>query len=257
MPSAARLTLRDAQPQDRSAITGVLATAFADSDVGRWLDPDPDTRLPHALGYFGTTVNQAMATGTVRVADERGQVLAAAVWFPHPMASVRSDGPTGLSEGGAVSTAGGTAGDGAPANGAAGDGAAGDGAGVAVFERLRLLRRLMDERHPYGPAHHHLAYLGVRPDRQRQGIGSYLLIGHHAYLHVAGIPAYLEANDPRNRQLYLRHGYTDVGAPIVLPNGIPIWPMWRPPAPAGAIASTSVVASSDAPLARLARLSLE
>jgi hypothetical protein len=82
--------------------------------------------------------------------------------------------------------------------------------------------------------------LGVRPDRQGQGIGSFLLIGHHAYLHVAGIPAYLEANDPRNRNLYLRHGYVDVGPPIVLPTGLPIWPMWRAPIAAGVISLSEV-----------------
>jgi GNAT superfamily N-acetyltransferase len=227
MPSAANLTLRDAQPQDRSAVIEVLAAAFADSDIGRWLDPDPETQVRHAHTYFGTAVDRAMATGTVRVADESGEILAAALWLPYPPASRRSR-PTGPR----------------PVHAA------------PVLARLRLLERLLDERHPSGPAHHHLAYLGVRPDRQRQGIGSYLLIGHHAFLHVAGIPAYLEASDPLNRELYLRHGYTDVGAPIVLPTGIPIWPMWRPSAPAGAIASAAFVASSDAPLARLARLPL-
>jgi len=230
MSSAATLILRDAQPPDRSAIVQVLADAFSDSDVGCWLDPDPTTRSGHALAYFGATVDQAMSIGTVRVADERGEILAAALWRPHPTPETPQAGPTTDST---AATA------------------------ASTSERLRLLGRLLDERHPYGPAHHHLTYLGVRPDRQRQGIGSYLLIGHHAYLHVAGIPAYLEANDPRNRELYLRHGYTDVGAPILLPTGIPIWPMWRPPAPAGAIASAAIVSSADAPLARLARLSFE
>jgi GNAT superfamily N-acetyltransferase len=232
MPSAAKLTLRDAHPQDRPAITEVLAAAFAESVVARWLDPDPDTRFPHALDYFRTTVDRAMSAGVVRVADERGEILAAGLWFPHPAGGE----PAGRSVGGSDLVGG--------------------GAG-AVFERLRLLERLLDERHPHGPAHHHLAYLGVRPDRQRQGIGSYLLIGYHAYLHVVGIPAYLEADDQRNHELYLRHGYTDVGAPIVLPDGTPIWPMWRPPAPAGAIASAAIVSSSEAPLARLARLSFQ
>jgi GNAT superfamily N-acetyltransferase len=241
MPSAAQLTLRDAHPQDRPAITGVLAAALADSDVGRWLDPDPDTRVPHALAYFRTTVDQAMSAGTVRVADQRGEILAAALWFARPAAPASADDPPACDAGPPVG--------GSPVGAGLSNG--------AVFERLRLLGRLLDERHPLGPAHHHLAHLGVRPDQQRQGIGSYLLIGHHAYLHVAGIPAYLEASDPGSRQLYLRHGYTDVGVPIMLPTGLPIWPMWRPPAPAGAIASASIVPSSDAPLARLARLSIE
>ena len=235
MPSTTTLILRDARPPDRSAIPEVLTAAFADTDVGRWLDPDPETRRTHALAHFDRTTERALASGTVRVADEGGEILAAALWFPYPPKAdpVTERTPQPLTA----------------------DGGAGRPLGD-VLERHRLLDRLLEERHPGSPAHHHLAYLGVRPDRQCQGIGSYLLIGHHAYLHVAGIPAYLEASDPRNRELYLRHGYTDVGVPIVLPGGIPIWPMWRPPAPAGAIASAAIVSSSDSPLARLARRSL-
>ena len=203
MPSTANLTLRDAQPQDRTTIIEILAGAFADGDVARWLDPDPGTRRAHSCGYFHATVDHALAYGTVRVADECGEVLGAALWLPYPV-------PSPIVE---------------PA------------AAGPVFERLYLLERLLDERHPRTPAHYHLAYLGVRPDRQGEGIGSCLLIGQHAYLHVAGIPAYLEANDPRNHELYLRHGYADAGAPIVLPTGIAIWPMWRPPIPAGVVAA--------------------
>jgi predicted N-acetyltransferase YhbS len=70
----------------------------------------------------------------------------------------------------------------------------------------------------------------VHPDRQNLGIGSALMARHHARLDLAGIPAYLEANHPRNRDLYLRHGYVSA-APIRLPDGPPIWPMWRAPLP--------------------------
>jgi hypothetical protein len=41
-------------------------------------------------------------------------------------------------------------------------------------------------------------------------------------------PAYLEAHDPRNRDLYLRHGY-QVRSVIDLPDGPPLWTMWRTP----------------------------
>ena len=185
------LVLRDGRPHEYATIAAVLESAFADTDVGRWLGADRRLRLAH----FTALVPYAV----VRVAADRGDVVAVALWFPYP-----GHLPTGEV-----------------------------GGDHPAVERYRLLERLLDERHPIRPPHHYLAYLGVRPDRQRQGIGSSLLIEHHASLHVAGIPAYLEANDPRNHELYLRHGYTDVGTPIVLPTGIPVWPMWRPPLPAG------------------------
>jgi ribosomal protein S18 acetylase RimI-like enzyme len=78
--------------------------------------------------------------------------------------------------------------------------------------------------------HHYLAFLAVHPDAQNRGIGSALLDRHHARLDRAGLPAYLEANDPRNRDLYLRHGYR-VRSVIDLPDGPPLRSMWRTPMP--------------------------
>ena len=40
-------------------------------------------------------------------------------------------------------------------------------------------------------------------------------------------PPYPEATDPRNRDLYARHGY-QVREPFALPDGALFWPMWRP-----------------------------
>ena len=84
-------------------------------------------------------------------------------------------------------------------------------------------------RHPAGPAHSHLAILGVRPDRQRQGLGTALLLARHRVLDRDGTPGYLEAADWATRRLYQRHGYADLGQPIQLPGGPMMYPMWREP----------------------------
>ena len=46
---------------------------------------------------------------------------------------------------------------------------------------------------------------------------------------ATGIAAYLEASDERTRDLYLRHGYTDHGESIELPDGPSMYPMVRIP----------------------------
>jgi GNAT superfamily N-acetyltransferase len=78
-------------------------------------------------------------------------------------------------------------------------------------------------------------FLGVSPDRQGRGLGSYLLADQLAVLQNAGTPAYLEANDRRSRRLYLRYGFLDHGRTVTTEGSPPIYPMWRPltnPAPA-------------------------
>jgi predicted N-acetyltransferase YhbS len=96
-----------------------------------------------------------------------------------------------------------------------------------AVDRVHQLDAVLDENHPLDP-HHYLAFLAVRPSRQNRGLGAALLNRHHARLDDAGIPAYLEANDPRNRDLYLRHGY-QVRSVLQLPGGPPLWAMWREP----------------------------
>ena len=97
------------------------------------------------------------------------------------------------------------------------------------IERFLAFDAALERHHPGDIAHHHLAILAVRPDKQGRGSGTTLLRTHHAHLDTAGIPAYLEASDLRTRRLYLTHGYKDHGLPIHLAGGGLMYPMWREP----------------------------
>ena len=95
------------------------------------------------------------------------------------------------------------------------------------FERGALLIGMIEERHP-SERHWYLPFIGVRPDRQGQGVGSGLLAQKTARLDREGSPAYLEASSERNRALYVRHGF-EVTGEITLPDGPTLWLMWRHP----------------------------
>lgn len=44
-----------------------------------------------------------------------------------------------------------------------------------------------------------------------------------------GLPAYLEASSARSRRLYERLGFHFLGRAVALPDGPPMYPMWREP----------------------------
>ncbi|SEL92423.1 GNAT family N-acetyltransferase [Nonomuraea pusilla] len=90
-------------------------------------------------------------------------------------------------------------------------------------ERFRILDGLSSKNRPEQA--HHLAFLAVHPGPQNQGLGTTLL--HHQHARLGGLPAYLEANDPRNRDLYARHGH-EAREPFARPDGALFWPIWRP-----------------------------
>jgi len=195
------LVIRNVAPVDTDEITELVAAAMSDGPVARWLHADPEVRRKEASGYFGIFVEHAVRYGEVYATAEAdtGRLSGVALWFPlTSMIPPPIDYDRRLKE-----VAG------------------------SAFDRACELDAALDANHPLEP-HHYLAFLAVRPDRQNRGIGSALLERHHARLDRAGLPAYLEANDPRNRDLYLRHGY--VCRPVIqLPDGPPVWPMWRPP----------------------------
>jgi GNAT superfamily N-acetyltransferase len=195
------LVIRDVAPVDTDEITRLLAEAMGDGPVACWLTPDATLRRSQGPSYFRIFVEHAVRYGEVyaNVDEITGEVAGVALWFPFTsLIPPPDDYDVRLK----------------------------DACGSA-YDRICELEAALEAHHPMDP-HHYLAFLAVRPDRQCRGIGSALLDRHHARLDRAGLPAYLEANDPRNRDLYLRHGYLS-GPPIRLPDGPPIWPMWRAP----------------------------
>jgi GNAT superfamily N-acetyltransferase len=195
------LVIRNVAPVDTTEITELLAAAMWDGPVARWLHPDPVARRGESARYFEIFVEHAVRCGEVyATADsDTGRLSGVALWFPlttliPPPANYEQRlkevmGP--------------------------------------AFDRARELDAAMDAHHPL-EAHHYLAFLAVCPESQSRGVGSALLDRHHARLDAAGLPAYLEANHPRNRDLYRRHGY-QVRSVIDLPDGPPLWTMWRSP----------------------------
>ena len=193
-----------AEAADLEVLSQVIADAFHDLPQSRWLVPDQAARREIFPGYFRLYVEHAMASGVVHTTTDR---TAAALWLP-----------TGQN------AAGPPAGYGAQLADAAGP----------WIDQFLAFDATLNRHHPAGTAHHHLAILAVRPDRQGQGTGSMLLRAYHQTLdRDHGAPAYLEAADLRTRQLYLRHGYAlRPDAPFYLPDGgPPMWPMWREPQP--------------------------
>ncbi|MET0423043.1 MAG: GNAT family N-acetyltransferase [Actinoplanes sp.] len=195
------LVVRNVAPVDTEEITDLVAAAMWDGPVARWLNADREVRRTESPRYFEIFVEHAVRYGEVyATADgDTGRLTGVALWFP--MTAVippPMDYEQRLKEVAGPS-----------------------------FDRACQLDAAIEAHHPMDP-HHYLAFLAVHPDAQSRGLGSALLDRHHARLDEAGLPAYLEANHPRNRDLYLRHGY-QVRSVIELPDGPPLWTMWRSP----------------------------
>jgi GNAT superfamily N-acetyltransferase len=186
-----------ARPGDAQKLSTVVAAAFHPLAPCRWLIPHAIQRRVIFPAYFRILIDHALMIGSIDTTPER---TAAALWLP-----IAPDGPTEperyeqrLKE-----------------------------AVGPHLERFEILDDQFERHHPTGTEHQHLAILAVHPDHQRQGLGRALLA--HRHLDEAGSPAYLEASDETNRDWYARHGYHDLGEPIQLPDGPPMWPMWREP----------------------------
>jgi ribosomal protein S18 acetylase RimI-like enzyme len=170
----------------------VLVAAFADDPVARWLLPGNAGSAADRV--FRPLVQQSAAYGELAVSADGA---AAAVWLPRAAEPPVHDMDPLPDE----------------------------------LARLRTFMTLTEQQHPDGRAHLYLVFLGVAPDAQGRGLGGALLRDRLAEADAAGVPAYLEASSSRNLPLYERHGFRVTGDPITLPDGPPLWPMWRDPRP--------------------------
>ncbi|QUH03033.1 GNAT family N-acetyltransferase [Saccharopolyspora erythraea] len=179
-----------------------LLRAFGDDGIARWLLPDPASRPALYREWFGMVLEHAEREGSVLTGEDGDavQVWLSALHGPAEM----------LDEAGGrrlLEIAG------------------------AAAPRFREFGELTSANHPDEP-HQYLALIAVDPAVQASGIGTRELTAALRRWDAEGVATYLEASTPRSRRLYARLGFRDRGAPIELPGGPSLYPMWREPNPA-------------------------
>lgn len=99
--------------------------------------------------------------------------------------------------------------------------------GVTRLRRVNRALHMIETRHPTEP-HYYLAYIGVQPTTQGQGVGSALLTFALQRADSEGSPTHLQTANPRNLPLYERYHFR-ITDELDLPDGPTVWFMWRDP----------------------------
>jgi GNAT superfamily N-acetyltransferase len=190
-----------ASHDDLPQVISTLCRAFFADQIYRWMVPDDARRRQSAAAFYPHFVDACWPHGGVYTA---GAGAGAALWLP-PGEQLVADAEA--EEFGHKLTE-----------------TAGDDASSA---RMADVLRLVDEHHPTEDCWY-LAFMGVDPPSQGQGIGSRLLAAVLAKADIDGVPAYLEASCPENRRLYERHGFRMVRE-LTVSDCPAIYAMWRVP----------------------------
>jgi len=176
----------------------MLARAFHDDPVNRWMFPDDKRRRSGSERYFALRLRQLIGQGEIYTTND---IVGAALWA-RPT-SWRLGLRKHLQFGTLIPVLG------------------------PRFPRSLRGLSLVQRHHPDNP-HYYLAVLGTDPAHQKMGIGSALMAPVLQSCDASGVPAYLENSNEHNTTFYTKHGFR-VTAELRLPNGPPIWLMWRDP----------------------------
>lgn len=198
MATRAPVRVRQVLAEDFGPLAELLARAFHDDPVTAWFYPDPVRRPRQARRFFAIRLRQLVRHRlSFTTADRAG----AALWTPPGrwrdglLASLRMLPML-------------------PA------------LAPRIGQATRAVREI-ERHHPSAP-HYYLSVLGTEPERQGEGIASALLAPVLRCCDEAGAAAYLESSREENLPFYARHGFA-VSERIELPEGPPLWLMWRQP----------------------------
>ena len=199
MATCAPVSVRPALSEDFAPLAEVLARAFYDDPVTSWFYPDADRRLRDTRRFFAIRLRQLARHGLSYTTAARS---GAALWAPP--GEWRENLRQSLMQ-------------------------------LPMLPVLlpRIVRathavREIERHHPAEP-HYYLSVLGTDPEQQGGGVGSALLAPVLARCDETGAAAYLESSKESNLSFYARHGFA-VTERIELPEGPPLWLMWREPA---------------------------
>lgn len=194
------MSIRVATDDDVDAVADVLASAFADDPLLRWMFTDPTKAAIHRRQFFDISARSGVEGGHTHVLVEDGEVVAAAVW----------SGPGQQPYGGCFREQVGVL-----ILAAEGERAALVGEGLTPLRDLR----------PEEP-HFYLGLLGVGAEQRGRGLGGRLLAASLEVVDRFGAVAHLESSNPRNVTLYERAGFV-VTEELDLPEGPVVRPMTR------------------------------
>ena len=196
------VSVRSARREDFRPLAAMLARAFYDDPVTAWFYPNPERRLVHARRFFAIRLRQLADQELIfTTSDHTG----AALWtLPGRW---REDLRQSLMLLPMLPVL------------------------LPRIARSTRAVREIERRHPVVP-HFYLSVLGTDPDQQGGGIGSALLAPVLDRCDSDGVAASLESSKESNIGFYVRHGFT-VTERIDLPDGPPLWFMWRDPHPRG------------------------
>ena len=192
---------RKATPADTPALVEMLARAFYDDPVFGWLFPDDRKRLHQSQRYFegrARILLRQEESYTIDGCASAAMWARPEEWHDPPVDVLRQFVHL------------------VPA------------LGRRIPRSLAGLRAI-EERHPRTP-HWYLSVLGTEPERQGEGLGSVVLQPVLDECDRLEIGAYLETGTERNVAFYTRHGFR-VTEQIQMPDGPPMWLMWRDPRP--------------------------
>lgn len=193
------IAARQATSAELRPVAHALARAFHDDPVMIWLFGEGDRpRLRRLRSYFGSEARRHLRQGgTVLTADGLG---GGAFWAPPgqwriPWPAVLRAAPMLVRC-----------------------------IGPRIPRALRGLDQI-ERVHPRAP-HWYLAAIGTDPPQQGKGVGASLLEPVLARCDAEGTGAYLESSKPENVPWYERFGFGVTGE-VALPDGPPLWSMWR------------------------------
>jgi N-acetylglutamate synthase-like GNAT family acetyltransferase len=193
------MTIRKATAADIPSMAEMLARAFHHDPIVDWVFEDERSRSKYTRRFFAGRARVLIGQREIYTADGTSAVAMWArpdEWRDPPLQAIKELALL------------------VP------------GVGTRVARVMRGLVQV-EARHPKSP-HWYLAVLGTEPDRQGEGLATALLEPVLADCDRDEVPAYLETGTERNVAFYNRHGFK-VTEELRLPDGPPIWLMWRDP----------------------------
>ena len=193
---------RVATPDDADRVVEILVGAFHDDPTWSWAFPDPVARPAQYRRFWRLFVDGALRYPCVWLT---GDASATAVWIP-PGGTEMSQEQEDLVAPLVVDLLGDRA-----------------GPVLQLFEAF-------DRAHPREEPHYYLTLLGTHPDHWGLGVGLGLLAATLQEVDRAAMPAYLEASNPVNVDLYARYGFHVHGSFPLPDRSAEVITMWRPAA---------------------------